>query len=183
MRKLLYILILCCISVCYSQDLVLTHDGNAWVKNEINALKVLLEVYGDSVTNSILMGQVHMPGKVYIGFNEKLEIDSIGFFGDWRFATDAFKKRMENAIRNHRYFALTDLSEDEVMKENANGCRYGMAPFSPVGNFSTIFTMDGYLKIKKNEIQSNYRLVDYAKKRIAEVDSIYVKDINGKLWR
>ena len=181
MRKLLYVLFLFSFSVCNSQNCVLTHSPNFWVKNEINVLKVLLDVYGDSVTNAILMGQVHMLGPVYLGFNGKLELDSIGFWGDWKFATKAFKQRMEKSIKKHTYFIGIITRDGEVHITDSS--RFSAIPFSKGGFYTTLISMPGYSDTKKGKVTSNYKAVDYAKKRIAEVDSMYIEDIYGNMRR
>lgn len=181
MRKLLYVLFLFSISVCNGQNCVLTHSPHFWVKNEINVLKILLDVYGDSVTNAILMGQVHIPGPVYLGFNGMLELDSIGFWGDWKYATKTFKQRMEKSIKKHTYFI--GIRTKEEVKHLTDSSRYSAIPFTKAGFYSTLISMPGYIDTTNGKVTSNNKAVDYAKKRIAEVDSMYIEDVYGNIRR
>lgn len=188
MRKLLYILILCCVPICCGQNIVVTFaGGDAQYKSEISSLKVLLEVYGDSITNGLLMREINLPGIISLEYNnETLELDTVKFVGDgWRSVSDAFKRRMVNAIKKQTYYWWGEWREVKQLKEDFAQAGYvGLAAFTPKCGFFCLWPYGAKIdSLRNGKIIGNYKAVDYAKKRIAEVDSIYVKDINGKLWR
>ena len=191
MRKIIFILAVCCIAVCSSQKLVITNDMNALKKNEANTMKVLLEIYGDSTTNAILMGQVYMLGEADIHFNGNLEIDSISFIGDyWKFTPKAFRQKTEDSIRKQTYFCTTDMKKKQVDEYFAKK-GYRMRLFSTVGIYSHLFgvlndyveMIEGYESLREEQGQVDIKLVDKMKLRIAEIDAMKIKDVYGKWWK
>lgn len=187
MRKLLLAITLCCTWICSSQNLVATYELRADEKNDANVFKVLLEVYGDSVTNAILMRQASMPGNVSLRYNRHLEIERVDFNGDkWNCVSKKFKERFEAAVKKQTFFISIKPSEIGIMEEiNHSGIRTN--PFSRTGVFPILFSPSSkgyyYSEIREGAVKGDFKMVDLAKEKIAKYDSLTVEDIHGKLWK
>ena len=89
-----------CFIYGFCQNVILTRNESlAYRKLEITALKITLAVYGDSITNKMLMGEIPFPGPICISFFQN-HIDKIEFYEKYGKWTEALKEKFRKRLRS-----------------------------------------------------------------------------------
>lgn len=167
-----------CFIYGFCQNVILTRNESlAYRKLEITALKITLAVYGDSITNKMLMGEIPFPEPICISFFQN-HIDKIEFYEKYGKWTEALKEKFRKEIKKHIFYASADpyMSTDNFRKlwAKEGGSAY---PFSLHTNYLVLFLKRNYFLNKQNP--KDYQFVDYVKELIKEYDQIEIMDIDG----
>ena len=180
---------LCCLATlligatAFCQNAVLTRDCSmANIKNQITAVKILIEVLGDSTTNELLLNKRKLPGPIKIEFDGLLKIRDISYLDKNSIWTGEVKNQFSRSIRKHIFF-LSDpdfvyLKDEDIEQGNEEGC--AIFPFASGGQYQILFRKRRYFMNCQNP--KEYQFVDYAKELIAQYDKIKIKGLDGRQY-
>lgn len=179
MNKLTTLLLvsILCFASGFCQNVFYTEDLNmACQKSDITALKTVLAIYGDSITNKMLMGETPLPGSISIKFKKSC-IDKIDFYERYGKWTETLKKKFREEIMKQTFFIsaipyMTDRFRKECEEEGVS-----IFPFSPHFRFPILYRKRSYFLNKQNP--KDYQFVDYVKELIKEYDQIEIMDMDG----
>ena len=167
-------------STAISQNCILTRNCDlANKKNELTSIKILLEVYDDSLVNKMLLGELYLPGPIKVIYDEHLQVKDILYTEIYEKWTNELKRRFSRSIRKHMYFLSSpDLKylTDTDIKLGATGGVF-IYPFSLRGGYMILMGKVNYFLNKQNP--TDYQFVDYVKELIKEYDQIEIMDIDG----
>lgn len=170
-------------STAISQNCILTRNCDlANKKNELTSIKILLEVYDDSLVNKMLLGELYLPGPIEVKYDEHLQVKDILYSEIYEKWTDELKKRFSSSIRQHRYFLsspdLRYLTDADIKQGATDGVF--IFPFSLRGGYMILMGNVDYFRTRQN--QKEYQIVDYAKELIEKYSKVGIKDLDGAVY-
>ena len=170
-------------STAISQNCILTRNCDlANKKNELTSIKILLEVYDDSLVNKMLLGELYLPGPIKVIYDEHLQVKDILYTEIYEKWTNELKRRFSRSIRKHMYFLSSpDLKylTDTDIKQGATGGVF-IYPFSLRGGYMILMGKVNYFQTRKK--QKKYQIVDYAKGLIEKYNKVGIKDLDGNVY-
>lgn len=176
LTTLLLVSILCFVSG-FCQNAFYTKDGNmAALKSDITALKIVLAVYGDSITNKMLMGETPLPGVICIEF-KKNRIDKIVFYEIYDKWTETLKQKFREEIMKQNFFISAIPYMTDRFRKYCEEKGVSTYPFSPHFYYPVLHGKKIYFLNKQNP--KDYQFVDYVKELIKEYDQIEIMDMDG----
>ena len=170
-------------STAISQNCILTRNCDlANKKNELTSIKILLEVYDDSLVNQMLLGELYLPGPIKVIYDEHLQVKDILYTEIYEKWTNELKRRFSRSIRKHMYFLSSpDLKylTDTDIKQGATGGVF-IYPFSLRGGYMILMGKVNYFQTRQK--QKKYQIVDYAKGLIEKYNKVGIKDLDGNVY-
>lgn len=179
-RKILFLLFIALFIKVNGQQLVLTRDVRGITKNRITALKVTIDTYGDSIANQIFLGNIRIPGPLFVEYNNKLEFDSLKVYGRWNNCEKGFVNKMRQNIRKRRIFhylgEIRHLPNDRIIAALNEGVSISLLAdlYEPLAG--------KYKYFKEHQNPENYQFVDFVKELIIKWDKIGIEDIYGNIY-
>ena len=171
----------------FCQNGILTRNSNlAYIKCEVAALKITIEVFGDSVANELFMGKKYLPGPIFAHFDRKLNITKVVFrekFGEWDTNT---KRKMTEAIKKTLFFLSSEdfrfLSDDSVKENFAVFGEESIIPFSCNGSYMLLI-WNNRNKVLEEQCNETYKYIDFVKSIIEKYDQMEIEDLDGNVYR
>lgn len=164
-----------CQNAILTRSQSLSHD-----KNDITAIRILLDVFGDTITNDLLLNKRKLPGTIRIQYDSLLMISDISFMeknGTW---TKELKERFSNTIRKHHFFLSGSdfiyLEDEDIRQDIKDGIF--IYPFTSSAYYAILFKKRHYFMSNQNP--KEYQFVDYAKELILQYDTIKIVGLDGK---